>query len=221
MTMIVIAGIPGTGKSSTAKALSKSIGATVFLEPEEKEWPEIVKNRETYGLFTGITWFRGVRVKQLFDADEINKKGENVLLDTYYDKLIHLYLGKPGLNWLISPDDPYFKATQEMSKTDYESLPNADIVVGLKISDTVWEQFIESRGRDLDKLESFKKECFQLQTHLLNAAQQYCLDFGKKYVEINQEFGSPEKTALIIKKESFQQKLINYPLLNISSEREI
>ena len=107
-----------------------------------------------------------------------------------------------------------------MAKTDYEYLPNADVVIGLNISETVWGQFIESRGRDLDKLESFKKECFQLQTHLLKAAQKYCLDFGKKYIEIDQKFGSPEKTALIIKKELLQQKLIKYQLTNINSGRE-
>lgn len=97
MTMIAFAGIPGVGKSSTTKVLSKSLGATVFLEPEEDKWPEIVKNRDTYGLFTGITWFRGVRVKQLFDAQAMSKQNKIVVLDTYYDKLIHLYLGKPGV----------------------------------------------------------------------------------------------------------------------------
>lgn len=135
--MFVIAGIPGAGKSSTTHELSKIIKAKAFIEPEESLWSEIVKNREIYGLFTGITWFRGVRVKQLFDAEKINKKNENVLLDTYYDKLIYLYLGKPGLNWLISPTDPYFKATEEMA--------NADVVIGLKISEDVWESFIENR----------------------------------------------------------------------------
>lgn len=217
MTMIAIAGIPGAGKSSTTRALSKSLGATVFLEPEEDKWPEIVKNRETYGLFTGITWFRGVRVKQLFDAQALSQQNRTVVLDTYYDKLIHLYLGKPGVNWLISPDDPYFNATKEMAKTDYKNLPNADIVIGLNISETVWEKFIESRGRDLDKLEAFKKECFQLQSNLLNAAQQYCSDFGKKYIEVNQEYGSPERTALVIKKELVKQKLISCDLNNIKN----
>ena len=209
MTMIVIAGIPGAGKSTTTRVLAEDIGANVFVEPEEDCWPEIVRKREIYGLFTGITWFRSVRVKQLFDAERINKNHKNVILDTYYDKLIYLYLGKPGLNWLISSEDPYFEATKEMAKADYENLPNADVVIGLKVSEEVWEQFIKNRGRELDKLESFKKECFQLQAYLLNAARQYCHDFGKKYIEINQEIGTPKKTALIIKKERVKQNIIN------------
>ena len=127
--IISFVGIPGSGKSTITKEFSKIINADFFVEPEENEWSEIVTKREFYGFFTGITWFRSIRIKQLYDAEQMSKKGKLVVLDTYYDKLINLYLGKRGLEWLISKDDKYFNVAKSMSKVDYENLPNVDLII--------------------------------------------------------------------------------------------
>lgn len=207
--IISFVGIPGSGKSSIVREISKIINTEFFVEPEEEQWPEIVTKRDVYGFFTGITWFRGIRIKQLYDAEQISQDKKLVILDTYYDKLIGLYLGKKGLDWLISKKDKYFDTVKKMSKTDYEILPNVDLIIFLKVSKNLWKRFISLRNRALDNETDFINSCFLLQKHLLNSVKKYCRDFNKQYLIINQHFSSPENMARIIVEKLKNEKIIN------------
>ena len=57
---LAFSGLPSSGKSSTARALGRILEIETLLEPEETDWPELVRERETMGAFTALTWFRTV-----------------------------------------------------------------------------------------------------------------------------------------------------------------
>lgn len=187
-------GLPGCGKSSVFKELGTLLGARVFLEPEEKDWPSAVLRRQEFGHFTGISWFRAVRVPQLLEADLLRQKGNIALVDSYYDKLLSYYLHTPGMEWVMPPDDPYFEVTQEMARLDFEQLPDADMVVFFEIDEEAWKSFLTTRGRDMDESHAVR-ENFQTQEHMLAAAVQYCEARGARLVTHRQRPSSPKEAA--------------------------
>lgn len=193
-------GIPGSGKSSAFKALAAKYALPLYEETKEKDWPKLVQTRDETGYFTALSWFRSIRVPMLYEAEKESKKGQTVLVDSYYDKILHNYMDSDGMKWLIPKDDPYFEVAKKMSDTDYKTLPNADIVVGFKITQDIWLHFLEDRGRMLDKEDSFVRQCFLSQEDMLEASRTYAKDFNKTYIEIEQEYGSPEKTASNLEK---------------------
>lgn len=192
--LIVAMGIPGSGKSTVVRALANLCSAISFHEPEEESWPTFIAKRDIYGYFTAITWFRSSRVPQLFDADELREKGELVFVDSYFDKLIVKYLGKPGLEWLIPPQDSYFDAVRQMSQLDYEHLPDADVIINFVVTESVWEKFLELRGRNMDSEEGFRN-CYALQEYILESGQAHSREKGSIVIDFNQEFSSPEESA--------------------------
>ena len=204
MAFIAIIGIPGCGKSSLARSLSAKFDITSFCEPEEQHWPEAVSMSYITGSFTSVSWFRSMRVPSLYKAKRLSDSGKNCIVDSYFDKLMYKYMDKEGLNWFISPSDPYYDLIYNMSKKDYKELPNADIVIALRITEELWGKFLQSRGRQVDKSLLFKENCFRLQDHMLAAAKTYAEKFKKEYLEIQQdEFcfnATLEKSLLELKK---------------------
>lgn len=167
--LIEAMGIPCCGKSTIVRLLAKHFNTISFHEPEENEWAEAVLKREQCGYITSITWFRSIRVPQLYNAHDLAKKGQVVFIDSYYDKLIHYYLGKPGLQWLIPEEDKYYEVFKDFAKVDYYNLPNADIILFFNLTIDVWESFLEKRNRALDNNLNFREQCFALQAYMLEA----------------------------------------------------
>lgn len=195
--LIAFAGLPSAGKSSTAVALGELLGATAFLEPEEKDWPQLVHDRERIGRFTALTWFRGVRVPSLFEAESIHLAGGVAIVDSYYDKLISKYLQQECFSWLLPKTDPYFKVALDMAIADYKNLPNASILVFLKIQEQTWKRFMRNRGRVFDQAAELSSQ-FEMQKHIENAARLAALEFGMRFCIIEQEWSSPEATARLV-----------------------
>lgn len=193
-TLIAAMGLPGCGKSSVFSELAAQHGLQVFCEPEEVEWPEAVHQRDTVGCFTAITWFRSRRVPQLFRADELRRSGSIVLVDSCYDKLLVYYLGSPGMEWLIDPDDPYYDLVYQMAKKDRDYLPDPDVVVAFRLDRETWFEFLRYRGRALDK-DPGVLESYPTQAQFLNAARRYCEESGARLLEFEQAVSSPESAA--------------------------
>ena len=192
--LITFAGLPGSGKSSTAQALAAQLGAAVFLEPEEEEWPTLVHQRELSGVFTAMTWFRAARVPGLFAASAISRQGKIAVVDSYFDKLVSLHMEDPVFSWLIPNTDPYFQIALQMARADYDLLPNADVLVFLRMKQAIWLQFMQQRGREFDRSVELTRY-FGMQDHYQEACETAAKDHGILLCTIEQTLSCPEQTA--------------------------
>lgn len=195
--LITFAGLPGSGKSSTARALAQVLQAQVFLEPEEGEWPALVHQRAVSGAFTAMSWFRTVRVPGLFEAQALSSQGKTAIVDSYFDKLTALVLEKSSFSWLVPASDPYFSVAREMAAMDYALLPNADILVFLKIEKHTWFDFMRARGRSFDQsveLTAF----FDMQDDIEQACRTLAADHKIRLCVIEQSHSSALDTANLI-----------------------
>lgn len=203
--LICAMGIPACGKSSVIRELAtiSGIETAAYFEPEENDskfpWPKAVSMRQKYGYFGSITWFRSMRVPMLFDASEAASAGKLALVDSYYDKLLYNYIGKDGLDWFLPRDDSYYSIVEAMAKKDYESLPEADLIICFTISESLWRQFLSHRGRNMDKELDFMRICFSLQEHMINACRKYANDYGKPVLFFKQINSSPLDVAQKLK----------------------
>lgn len=192
--LIAAFGIPGSGKSTTTAEIGKILTIQTFHEPEESDWSEAVTLRNFVGNFTALMWFRSIRVPQYFKANELRKQGENCMLDSYYDKLFHLYHSKRGLEWLFTKDDLYYDEMVSIAMKDYVNLPDFDILIFFQQSEENWKKFTKKRNRILDNDSAFKKS-FILQEAFLDAANKYCEEKKCQLIIHQQSFSSPEIEA--------------------------
>ena len=171
--LIAAMGLPGSGKSAILPRVARQCKADCFCEPEESEWPDAVRMKDRVGHITTMTWFRSIRAPLLYKADRLRKDGRLVFVDSYYDKLTAALLGKPGMEWLISPSDKYYPIISDLSRVDYEELPDADALVSFQVPEQQWCELLDKRGRVFDKKTSIR-ETFHTQGRFLDAAAEYC-----------------------------------------------
>jgi hypothetical protein len=179
-------GLPGSGKSSVFAALAdsflrKSRTTVLYREPEEAHWPDAVRSRDRCGCITAMTWFRSARVPMLYHAASDREEGKIAIVDSYYDKLIHLYFDAPSFAWLIPFDDPYRAIYREFARLDFEKLPDADCVVSFAVDEERWRELVLGRGRELDR-KSRILDMYQMQEPMLNASSEYCEAKGIPHV---------------------------------------
>lgn len=187
-------GLPGSGKSSVLGALANRLDCTFYAEPEEAAWPPAVTDRALNGCFSAITWFRTVRVPQLFAADKLRASGQIVVVDSYFDKAMHYCLGKAGMEWLIDSQDPYFAIVKQMMALDVAKLPDADCIVCFIIDKQDWLELLKVRGRHLDS-EFAIESTFATQQHYIEAAKQLAKTRGIRCIEFKQTVSCVEKAA--------------------------
>ncbi|WP_316359380.1 hypothetical protein [Candidatus Neptunichlamydia sp. REUL1] len=198
--LIVGAGLPASGKSSVMKELGKLLMTeNVFLEPEEKTWPQELINPLTFQSFNIITWLRAQRVSMLAMGGKLRDHGEVVVVDSYYDKILSFYLGKEDHFWLMKPDNVYFNALKEIAELDTKILPNADYIIFFKVDKNTWVHFLKKRNRINDEnLELV--EFFEAQESILDAVKLICHKTGSKMILIEQKIDtSPREAAKKIK----------------------
>ncbi len=198
--LIAAFGIPGSGKSTTTAEIGNILNIKTFHEPEENQWGEAVTSRNLSGNFTALMWFRSIRVPQYYKATELKKQGNTTMLDSCYDKLIHLYLNKEGLEWLFTKEDLYYDEMVGIAQKDYENLPDIDILIFFQQSEENWKKFTSIRNRNLDNEEDFKNS-FILQDAFLDAASVYCENNKCQLLIHKQSFSTPEIEAQKIVKQ--------------------
>ncbi|HKQ48596.1 MAG TPA: hypothetical protein VJZ71_11045 [Phycisphaerae bacterium] len=206
--LLAFMGLPGSGKSTTAAALARLIrGSTLYLEPEEPSWPTAVMRRDVLGCFSAITWFRAMRVPQLYTAATDRRDGKFAIVDSYYDKLISYYIEHPHLKWLIPPTEPYLRVLKEMSAIDSQLLPDADCIIFLQVTLDQWKARLRQRGREMDSDALFLSS-FPTQEAFLAASRTFSVNSGASLVLVDEGLDSPETTAIHIISQLRRLKLV-------------
>jgi thymidylate kinase len=210
--LIVGMGIPGSGKSSIFGALADLLkrqnkDTTLYREPEESEWTPAVSDRERSGYISALTWFRSIRVPMLFQADQDRKDGKIALVDSYYDKLIHLYFDHPNFEWLMPNNDPYRKCYQLLIEQDFELLPDASCVISITVDENRWGNLVKGRGRELDR-KSDLLNFHHMQSEFLEVSKAYCLNHKIQHIQFNNN-----QDTLAAAAEALYLDLINYGVI--------
>lgn len=187
--LIAGVGLPASGKSTLLRTLGEKHKWKCYVEPEEHEWATAVNGRSMSGVFTALTWFRSIRVPNLYAADALRQNGQIVIVDSYYDKLMSYYFGKPQMDWLIDSNDPYYELMEKMAQIDNEQLPAADLLVFLKVSFDSWRDLIASRKRQSD-LDWIFPKAFPFQDYLLEAVHLESQKTGCQLLIFENKLGS-------------------------------
>ena len=192
--LICMIGLPGSGKSSVTTELSKILNKTAFCEPEEPFWPDCVTKRTLSGAFSAHMWFRSLRTCQLYQASMIAKQGHTALVDSYFDKLMYFCLGRPGMEWLLNPDDSYFDVARQMARVDLETLPLPDFLIFFDLDFKTWRQLLQTRLRQTE-VGLFTDEVFCMQEYIRSGVEFLHNHLGVKTITVKTKFGSPKETA--------------------------
>ena len=164
--------------------------------------------RDTAGNFTMITWYRAIRLSQLLRANQLRSSGEIGLTDSYYDKLLTYYIGKPGMEWLITPSDPYFDVAAAMAKKDWEMLPNVDVIIFFEVTLDLWKGFLAKHNPGADSDPAFV-DSFALQEVYLNACQKLADEKHITLIKIRQEWSSPREAASKIRDIFYEKGILS------------
>jgi deoxyadenosine/deoxycytidine kinase len=187
-------GLPCSGKSTVARQLHELTHLTTFCEPEESSWAECVTYREQTGRFGAHTWFRSIRTCQLYQAQELARNGQTVIVDSYLDKLLYFCLGKPGMEWLLPSDDPYFEVASHMARIDLETLPVADYLIFFHTDLPSWHKLLQTRSRKIEE-GLFSDTVFYMQEYLRLGIEFLKAKYGVKIITVTNQFSNPKQAA--------------------------
>jgi deoxyadenosine/deoxycytidine kinase len=194
-TFVAFVGLPGAGKSTTSRALAELAGGVALNEPAD--WPPVVTDPDTSGGFSALTWFRAMRVPMYHRAVREREQDRFVVLDTYYDKICKHLLGAEGMDWFLSPADPYFDVYQEIARRDWETLPLPDVVINFRLREPVWRHFLASRARVYDEHWNVSRT-MAIQEHFSAAAGELANTFEVPVLAFTPEVNGPEIAAMEI-----------------------
>lgn len=207
--LISALGLPCTGKTTVLRCLGDIIAAdAVYLEPEENEWPLAVKCRNQYEYFSCLMWFRSMRVPMLYEAMHLRNKGQTVLLDSYYDKIMKYYIGKKGAEWLITKNDCYFPVLKKIAALDWNTLPNADCIIIFTMELQDWITLLKRRNRTFDQM-ALVEQAYQSQQHFVTVADKLARIKGIKCLIFEQSLSSPEMAARRLARMLISHKIID------------
>jgi len=194
---ISLLGVPGVGKTTLGRAIARRLDACFLAEPEEADWPSFVQNPHSDGAFTLLSWFRSQRVPSYYEADRVRRRGGVAVLDSYYDKWCLGWLGRPGLEWLMAPSDPYLPVALGMAAIDARVLPRADLVILLEIAEPLWRAQLHRRHRLIDIDPAFLAS-HHSQSYFRQAAIERAAVDGTQVLFYQREDVAPESEARLV-----------------------
>lgn len=194
--LIAFAAISGGGKGTLSRALSELCNSRLFLEPEEREWPAFIRTKQPYGDFASFNYFRSIRVNNLWQAWSLRNEGKLTLVDSYYEKITSFYIDKPGMEWLISPQDPFYDITKKITQLDSDLLPNADCVVHIKVAFAEWNKMLDARNRTRDNIPGFRESYPQYDEYVSLSMKRLQDKYKIKIIPYQHEFGNVTAKAI-------------------------
>ncbi len=193
--IIAFAGLSGCGKSTMARLLAEKNIATAVIEPEEDQFHILIQKRDIYGYSSGMLAFRQMWLEMFMNAHQLKIAGDTVILDGYFFKIYGYYLGKPGLEWLLAPNDPYLPLLKELNVLDEQYIPDADCVILFDISLEDWKKCLHSRGRDWDKQPGFEESYAITKRYIDQATIDHCKRYNIRLVIFEHYFGDINEQA--------------------------
>ena len=187
--VVAFAGLSGSGKTTMAKALATLYSYHSILEPEESEWPYVIRRRDVFGTFTMWMGFRQLWIPFQYEAQRLKNLNQTVILDSYFIKIVGLELGEDGMEWLFHKDDPYYTAYYQICQLDIEHLPDPDCIVLFDVSYDTWIKLLSSRNRDWDKTPGFLQSYSQTKKTIAKAVESLCRKRNIKLISFQPEFG--------------------------------
>ncbi len=191
-----------------AKAIATLEDCEYLVEPEEKDWPPILKNTDLYGHFTRWIGFRQLWLPQHYEAQRLKKENKTVFLDSFFIKILGYELDEPGMEWLFPQDDPYYPAFYEICNLDIHHLPDPDCIVLFDIPFDTWLQFLSTRDRTWDKTPGFIESYEETKGAIERTIERLCTERRIKLVRFSCEFGDIQTQALRLKELLLQEKVI-------------
>lgn len=142
--IISIIGPPASGKTMLCRKIAEKYGLHYLAECSALP-PRIIENLNQGQRFLETQiWFHNEMVSNILKADELSKKGKDVIMDTCW-KVFSLYTQCEGT------DNFENELLEEMASFDDILMPNVDLLVGLSCSITQLEKNMEIRKADYEQ----------------------------------------------------------------------
>ncbi|MFZ2253364.1 MAG: hypothetical protein WAW13_04345 [Minisyncoccia bacterium] len=150
--IIAVVGGPRSGKSFLVDKLAKHYSGTAILEGEERDFPDRIREdiQENIRPLERIVWFRNKLVKEYFNAIELKKKGDIVVIDNFWISY-QLYIDTLA-------KDFEGEIIHDIASIDRQTLEWPDLTILLSLSENGIRDFIKRGGREFDNSEEFIKD---------------------------------------------------------------
>lgn len=212
--VVAFAGLSGSGKTTIAKALEHLCKCCILTEPEESEWPDVVKRKDEFGYFSMWMGFRQLWLPLQYAAQHYKDQNRLVFLDSYFIKIIGYELSEPGCEWLFPNDDPYFHVFQQICQLDIAQLPDPDYIVLFDVTFEDWIRFLDSRNRSWDKTPGFFESYESTRKAIHKAVVTLCKERHIKLIHFQHEFGNVDEQAKRLKSFLIQNKVLIFDLID-------
>lgn len=206
--IIAFAGLSGSGKTTMAKALSSLHPYHCLIEPEESDWPYVIRKKDVFGSFAMWMGFRQLWLPFQYEAQRLKNLNQVAILDSYFIKIIGYELDEKGLEWLFPKDDPYHAVYRQICQLDIAHLPDPDCIVLFDIAYPTWIKFLASRTRDWDKTPGFLESYQQTKDAIEKSVKRLCYERNIRLIRFQPEFGDVIEQASRLHQILIREKIL-------------
>jgi deoxyadenosine/deoxycytidine kinase len=164
----------GPGKKTLASVLAAELQGQAFIEPEAEAWPIPENESWQQHVFKLEQWVRETQLNNLTQARRAAESGKLAVSDCGF-VLINYPLITAACNaWYfgnMSAEET--KALCLLAEQDWHHAPIPDVIIYLETEKALWMEFLQQRGRSLDKSKEMIANFDAAQTLMADAAERY------------------------------------------------